>query len=177
MGELTNRLLSYDIKPREFAVMSLRLAMEIAEEYMRITGIEVSVAFMPNGPDHSPTSLQAGMCGVYAFLAGDCCVKVGKAGPKSKARWNSHHYNLDETTPSAMTKSIIKNRGQFKKCYPDTKHREIDRLDKQNIQQWIKSNMDRMEFLMKYQGDGIALNLLEALVQYRLKPIFEGRLA
>ena len=157
--------------------MNQEVANKIAEEFRRITDIEVSATFMPNGSSHNPTSLQTGMCGVYAFMAGDCCFKVGKAGPKSKARWNSHHYNLDETTPSTMPKSIIKNRGRFKRCFPEAKHSEIDQLKKENIQQWIKGNMSRIEFLMKDQSDGLALNLLEALVQFHLKPIFEGRRA
>lgn len=157
--------------------MSQNVAKEIAQEFKRITDVEISATFMPSGPGHNPTSLQKGMCGVYAFMSGDCCFKVGKAGPKSKARWNSHHYNLDETTPSTMPKSIIKNRALFKRCFAEAKHGEIDQLSKENIQQWIKDNMSRMEFLIKDQGDGLALNLLEALVQFRLKPIFEGRCA
>ena len=76
-----------------------------------------------------------------------------------------------------MPKSVIKNRDRFKKCFPEGKHSEIDQLEKKNIQQWIKGNMSRMEFLMKDQDDGLALNLLEALVQFHLKPIFEGRRA
>ena len=35
--------------------------------------------------------------------------------------------------------------------------------------------MSRLEFLIEEQDDGVALNLLEALVQFHLKPIFEGR--
>ncbi|MDG4813401.1 hypothetical protein P8629_10310 [Hydrogenovibrio sp. 3SP14C1] len=155
--------------------MNQAFADRIAEEFKGITGIEVFQEFMDSGPTHNPTSLQTGMCGVYAFVAGEHCFKVGKAGPKSKARWNSHHYNLDETTPSTMPKSIFKYRGPFKQCFPEGKHREIDELNKENIQQWIKENMSRMEFLIEDQGDGFALNLLEALVQFHLKPLFEGR--
>lgn len=157
--------------------MNQEVTNEIAAEFSRITGIEVSATFMPNGSSHNPTSLRTGMCGVYAFMTADWCFKVGKAGPKSKARWNSHHYNLDETTPSTMPKSIIKNRDRFKECFPEAKHSEIDQIKKENIQQWIKDNMSRIEFLMMDQGDGLALNLLEALVQFHLKPIFEGRSA
>ncbi|MFU1520394.1 hypothetical protein ACM25P_18195 [Vreelandella alkaliphila] len=155
--------------------MNQALADRIAEEFKGITGIEVFLEFMDRGPTHNPTSLQTSMCGVYAFVAGEYCFKVGKAGPKSKARWNSHHYNLDETTPSTMPKSIFKYKDRFKRCFPEGKYREIDKLNKENIQQWIKENMSRMEFLIEDQGDGFALNLLEALVQFHLKPLFEGR--
>jgi hypothetical protein len=80
--------------------MNQVVANRIATEFKSITGIEVSPTFMLNGPEHKATSLQTGLCGVYAFMVGDYGIKVAKAGPKSKARWNSHHYNLDETTPS-----------------------------------------------------------------------------
>jgi hypothetical protein len=130
---------------------------------------------MKNGKSHNPTTLQRGWCGVYVFMNDNCCFKVGKAGAKSKARWYSHHYNRDETTPSTLPKSIMKHKEQFKNQYPAEKHKEIDSLSKANIQDWIKTNMSRIEFLVKDSGDSFALALLEALAQYHLKPIFERK--
>lgn len=115
------------------------------------------------------------MCGVYVFMNDKGCFKVGKAGSKSKARWNSHHYNLDETTPSTLPKSIIKNKTKFKEYFPLELHQEIDALEKSNFQEWIKNNLSRIEFLFKDNGDLFTLNLLEALAQFHLKPIFEGK--
>lgn len=155
--------------------MSQEIADTIKAEFERITSIEVSATFMPEGVTHVPTTLPTGKTGVYVFLAGHYCFKVGKAGAKSKARWNSHHYNLDETTPSTLPKSILKHRAKFKKCYPQEKHNEIDALDKPTIQSWIRKNMSRIEFLIPDNGDTTTLNLLEALAQFHLKPIFEGR--
>ena len=74
-----------------------------------------------------------------------------------------------------MPKSIMKHKEKFKKQYPPEMHREIDLLSKRDIQNWIKSNMSRIELLMKDNGDSFALGLLEALAQYRLQPIFEGK--
>ncbi len=155
--------------------MSQEIANTIKAEFERLTGVEVSATFMPEGEAHIPTTLPTGKSGVYVFLAGAYCFKVGKAGAKSKARWNSHHYNLDETTPSTLPKSILKNMDKFKKCYPATKHQEIDALGKSNIQSWIRNNMSRMEFLIPDNGDPTVLNLLEALAQFYTKPLFEGR--
>ena len=155
--------------------MSQLIADSIKAEFEQLTQIQITAVFMAKGHTHSPTTLQAGMCGVYAFLGDACCFKVGKAGTKSKARWNSHHYNLDGTTPSTLPKSIIKNKTRFKREFPIDKHREIDALSKSNIQDWIKNNMSRIEFLLKEDGETFALNLLEALAQFRLKPIFEGK--
>lgn len=156
--------------------MNQDIADRIKAEFERITGVTVSATFMDKGEAHSPTMLKKGFCGVYAFMAGEYCFKVGKAGPKSKARWNSHHYNLDETTPSTLPKSIRKNLATFKNIFPREQHGEIDALDKATIQDWIKTNLGRIEFLIADSGDNFTLNLLEALAQYHLKPIFEGRL-
>jgi hypothetical protein len=155
--------------------MSQEIADIIKAEFERLTGVAVSATYMPKGQNHSPTTLQTGWCGVYVFMNEKCCFKVGKAGSKSKARWNSHHYNLDETTPSTLPKSIIRHKEHFKEKYSVDKHQEIEGLAKSNIQYWVKNNMSRIEFLMKDNGDSFTLNLLEALAQYHLKPIFEGK--
>jgi hypothetical protein len=155
--------------------MSQEIANQIKAEFERLTNIEVSATYMKNGSSHTPTTLQKGMCGVYVFMNEQHCFKVGKAGAKSKARWNSHHYNLDETTPSTLPKSILKNKDRFKLCYPNEAHDNINALAKANIQQWIKTNISRIELLIQDTNDSFALNLLEALAQFHLKPIFEGK--
>lgn len=155
--------------------MSQETADLIKTEFERLTKISVSATYMAKGQAHKPTTLQTGTCGVYVFMNDQHCFKVGKAGSNSKARWNSHHYNLDETTPSTLPKSIIKNKTRFKKCFPVESHQEIDALEKSNVQKWIKGNMCRIEFLFKDNGDSFTLNLLEALAQFHLKPIFEGK--
>lgn len=155
--------------------MSQEIANLIKEEFERLTNIDVLAIYMPKGLPHKPSTLQSGMCGVYVFMTDQHCFKVGKAGPKSKARWNSHHYNLDETTPSTLPKSIIKNKIRFKKLFPAELHPGIDALDKSTVQEWIKDNMSRIEFLIKDNGDPFTLNLLEALAQFHLKPEFEGK--
>ena len=155
--------------------MSQEIANTIKAEFERITNISISATFMKNSSAHSPTTLQTGWCGVYVFMNDKCCFKVGKAGVKSKARWNSHHYNLDESTPSTLPKSIMKHKNKFKQQYSIEKHKEIDSLAKSNIQNWIKQNMSRIEFLFQDNGDSFALGLLEAVAQFHLKPIFEGK--
>lgn len=155
--------------------MNQEIANIIKADFERLTSIIVSAIFMQMGQSHNPTSLKAEQSGVYVFMNDNCCFKVGKAGEKSKARWNSHHYNLDETTPSTMPKSIMKYKEKLKSQYPLEKHTEIDFLSKNNIQNWIKNNMSRIEFIIADNNDPFALNLLEALAQYHLKPIFEGK--
>lgn len=155
--------------------MTQDLANAVKADFERLTSLIVVATYMPSGSTHKPTTLKTGTCGVYVFLFREHCFKVGKAGSKSKARWNSHHYNLDETTPSTLPKSIIKDKSKIKQFFAAEFHPEIDALNKSNIQDWIKSNLCRIEFLLVDNGDNFALNLLEALAQFRLKPIFEGR--
>jgi len=129
---------------------------------------------MEKGDSHKPTTLSKDKKGVYVFLLGNHCFKVGKAGSKSQARWNSHHYNLDETTPSTLSKSIKKDLDRFKSFFSELKHDEIDKLNKNNIKEWIQNNISRIEFIISEKESDYALNFLEAFVQFKLRPEYEG---
>lgn len=148
---------------------------KIMLKFNEITSIEVKVLYMNMGEEHIPTTLEKGKQGVYIFFNENTCFKVGKAGSKSKARWNSHHYNIDNSTPSTLAKSIINHKNETKKYFPVEKHTEIDNLSKDNMKNWIKNNMSRIEFIIPEEKNGFSLNLLEALAQFELKPIFEGK--
>lgn len=45
------------------------------------------------GMPHHPKSLPDGMMGIYTFWYNGNFIKIGKAGPKSNARFFSQHYN------------------------------------------------------------------------------------
>lgn len=160
--------------------MDLCKANTIKTEFEKLTGIDVRMSVMNQGDEHNPSPLPTGRCGVYVFFNDKCCFKVGKAGGKSKARWNSQHYNLDGKTPSTLPKSLMKHKDQLKEQYPSEKHPEIDALSKENIQEWIRNNMSRIELLIPDSsqqdfGNNFSLGLLEALAQFHLRPIFEGK--
>lgn len=155
--------------------MSQNLANRLKSEFTTLTGVSCTASFLEKGTSHQPTALSNNQKGVYVFLNGNYCFKVGKAGSKSKARWNSHHYNLDETTPSTFPKSIKKDTGRFKNFFPAGKHQEIDDLNPENIRAWIQNNISRMEFIISGNESDYALNLLEALLQFRLMPEYEGK--
>ena len=113
---------------------------------------------------HTPQSvLPQGSMAVYVFLWGDHCLKVGKIGPKSQARYMSQHYNPNSSS-SNLAKSIL--RQKFELGFPH--------LTETNVGDWIKQNTDRINFLLD-QNLGISvLSLMEAFLQCRLKPKFEG---
>ena len=157
--------------------MSQELANKLKEEFKQITNITCEATFMEKGENHKPTTLKKDEQGVYVFLLDEnTCFKVGKAGPKSPARWNSHHYNIDESTPSTFTKSILKDLDKFKTYFDSSLHSEIDNIKEQkNSKEWIQNNISRIEFKISSQESAFALNLLEALIQFRLQPIYEGK--
>lgn len=149
---------------------------KIVKIFTEITKSKIDVTIMDKGDTHRATTLKKGTHGVYIFFNENVCFKVGKAGLKSKARWNSQHYCLDETTPSTLSKSIIGNRDVFKAYFTTEKHIEIDNLNKENIREWMQDNLCRVEFIIADGENKNELNLLEAISIYELNPIFEGKI-
>ena len=179
----------------------------LANKFKSITGIHCTATFMEKGISHQPTTLGAGERGVYVFLLNEkTCFKVGKANINSTAMWNSHHYCLDKTTPSTLTKSILNDFENFKLHFKDKSvaeelelmgnvikeyiHDETDfrstikKLSKENVKElsellnlkeFIKSNISRIEYVIREECTDYALSLLEALIQYELNPIYEGK--
>lgn len=157
------------------AVSSSQIVADFAEA-ARLAGIPIEVADIEvqefPAPHRPPSSLPPGKLAVYVFMmaGSDSCLKVGKVGRKSGARYCSQHYGANRA-PSTLARSLIKSKGQFaSSAYP---------LDESNISRWICENTDRISFLisseLKDGKDGVAtLSLLEAFIQCRLKPKFEG---
>jgi len=155
--------------------MSQDIVDSLKLEFETLAKVKCRGDFLEKGDSHRPSTLSKNEKGVYVFSDGAYCFKVGKAGSKSKARWNSHHYNLDATTPSTFPKSIIKDIERFKRFFPADKHQEIEGLCRENIKEWIQNNTSRMEFIISGDESDYALNLLEALLQFRLMPEYEGK--
>ena len=112
-------------------------------------------------PHRPPTCLPPGKMAVYAFFFNGRCLKVGKVGPNSEARYTSQHY-LPNSSPSNLAKSMLKNKSDFRN------------LTRANAGAWIKKNTDRINFLLDQKKGNPALSLLEAFLHCRLEPRFEG---
>lgn len=52
----------------------------------------------------------------------------------------------------------------------------MDSLSDENIEDFIKQNMNRINIYIDISKGEFYLNLLEALLHYRLNPIFEGKI-
>lgn len=152
-----------------------KLNIKIITHFKRITGINCSCQLFEKGADPNYTTLLKQEQGVYVFYAGDVCFKVGKAGSQSQARWNSHHYNLDKWTKSALTKSISQDLTFFKSFFEQSLGDEILRLNSNNIKCWIKAHLSRIEFKISAKESKFTLSLLESLIQYYFNPVYEGK--
>jgi len=133
----------------------------------KLAGVDVPndciTAEMLRKPHSQPSSLPSGKMAVYVFLLGESCLKVGKVGPKSQARYTSQHYNPNSSN-SNLAKSILKNKTEL----------GLPNLTDSTVGDWIKSETDRMNFIFD-QTLGISiLSLMESFLQCRLKPRFEG---
>lgn len=61
-----------------------------------------------SAPHRRPSRLPEGRQAVYAFFLGDTCLKVGKAGPKTAARFISQHYGFNApSTLATDRKSVV----------------------------------------------------------------------
>ena len=90
------------------------------------------------------------------------CYKVGKVGTNSNARYQSQHYT-SASSGSNLAKSILNDYSLNDKI-------EIQ----ENVGTWIKQNTTRINLKLKSNRGAFALSLLEAFVQNRLKPKYEG---
>jgi len=113
-------------------------------------------------PHSPPASLPPGKMAVYVFFWNDKCLKVGKVGPKSQARYTSHHYNPN-SSQSNLAKSILQHKEKLGL-----------KIDESKIGDWIKENLSRINFLLDKELGIPVLSLMEAFFQCKLRPMFEG---
>lgn len=114
-------------------------------------------------PHSPPTSLPSRKMAVYVFMWNDKCLKVGKVGPRSQARYTSQHYN-PKSSNSNLAKSILKNKEEL----------GLTGLTDSNVGDWIKTYTDRVNFILDENLGIPVLSLMESFLQCRLRPMFEG---
>jgi hypothetical protein len=142
--------------------------------HLRLSLTDVRAELSP-APHKRPASLPSGTQAVYAFFLGDRCLKVGKAGPKTQARFTSQHYGIN--APSTLAKSILKHRTSTAALLPIERRQELDILDESSIGRWMERNTSRFHVFLPTGAGAFALSLLEAFLQCRLQPLFEGKVA
>jgi hypothetical protein len=149
--------------------MSMASPQDIARDFTAaavLAGVPISASEIEidelAAPHQRPPFLPKGKLAVYAFIYGDRCLKVGKAGEKSAARYCSQHYGMN--APSTLAKSLLSNQSRI----------GVSGLNEVNVGEWICQNTRRVNFLLPSSRGVFLLSLLEAFVQCRLNPEFEG---
>ena len=122
--------------------------------------IRIEILKMPHRP---PNTLPKGKMAVYIFSQNNRVLKVGKVGWRSQARYTSQHYNAG-TARSTLAASILKDEDAVERYG----------VNEANVSDWIKENTDRVDFILDADLGVRVLTLLEAFVQCRLQPRFEG---
>lgn len=122
----------------------------------------ITIEALPK-PHIPPKHLPDGKMAVYVFSTETEILKVGKVNTGSKGRYVNHHYN-PKAAGSTLAKSLIE----------DENIPSLFKQNKETISDLIKEHTDRVNFLLDAELGPFVLNLFEAYVQCRLKPIYEG---
>ena len=139
----------------DFLAVATLAGIKVAQDAIRIEALP-----MPYKP---PSNLPRGKMAVYVFSDRDRVLKVGKVGWRSQARYTSQHYH-PRSAKSTLTASLLKDKGVASKYG----------LNGENVSAWIKENTDRVNFILDADLGVRTLTLLEAFIQCRLQPVFEG---
>jgi hypothetical protein len=138
---------------------------KIIEEVSGILGKPIDkekYKIVDRGMPHNPQSLPVGVMGVYTFWYNGSFLKIGKAGPKSNARFLSQHYN-PRSAQSTLASSILSD-----------KNMENKSITEDNVGEWIKNNCRRIDVLLDVSLGIFALELVEAALHYKYEPTYEG---
>lgn len=114
-------------------------------------------------PHAPPKRLPKGKMAVYVFSYQGKALKVGKVGPKSQARYTTQHY-IPGSAPSTLAASLVKGGKEI----------GVAGLTEENVTEWIKANTERWNFVLDASCGVHVLTFLEAFLQCRLQPAFEG---
>ena len=114
------------------------------------------------GCPHIPRGLPKGKMAVYTFQRDGKYLKIGKVGPKSSARFKNQHYG-PHRAKSNLARSLLAD-ADLAMCS----------LSENNIDQWIRNNIRRVDILIDERTDIFVLNFLEAFLHCKFRPKYEG---
>ncbi len=122
----------------------------------------ISIEQQPK-PHTPPKELSEEKMAVYVFSTDTEVLKVGKANTGSENRYLYQHYNPD-AAGSTLAKSLMQ----------DENIPSMLRPVKESVSDMIMERTDRVNFLLDVELGLFVLNLFEAYIQCRLRPIYEG---
>lgn len=112
---------------------------------------------------HKPPNLPKSRFAVYAFFWNGQCLKVGKVGQNSQARFTSQHY-LPSSSASNLAKSVLAAKNEL----------GLNEITDASVGDWLKENTERVNFILDADLGVPVLTLLEVFLQCALSPRFEG---
>lgn len=148
-----------------FTLNSLNDLKEQLLQIIRSTGTEINdnqIIILDRGIPHKTSTLPIGKMAIYSFIYQDDFLKIGKAGAKSNARFNSQHYN-PKNSQSNLAKSLLSD--------PELINLK---LEEKSVSEWIKNNIRRIDFLIDATLEVFVLNLIEAFLHLKYRPKYEG---
>ncbi|MEH7612041.1 hypothetical protein [Gottfriedia acidiceleris] len=134
-------------------------------EICKLADIELndhSIIIDDRGYPHVPRKLPEGYMAIYVFHFENEFIKIGKVGPKSSSRFQSHHYN-PKSSKSNLAKSILLDDRML-----------IYNLNDLNVGSWIKENIHRVDIFIDESIGVFTLNLIEAFLHCKYNPRYEG---
>ena len=114
-------------------------------------------------PHEPPEKLPDGCAAVYSFIHDGKFLKIGKANKKSLARYQSQHYSC-YAAQSTLAKSICAD-----------EQMQVLGAGEEGIKEWIMNNTRRIDILVKCENSYWATTLVEAILQYKYMPRYEGK--
>jgi hypothetical protein len=111
--------------------------------------------------NHIPKKLPKKKIAVYSFVYNGIFLKIGQAGIKSNARYQSQHY-YPSSSNSNLAKSIL-NDPMFKNF-----------LNEDMISGWIKENCERYDIIINSYLGKNTLNYIEGMLHMKYNPKYEG---
>lgn len=168
IGNCYEKMGALELDSESQAVLEKSAADLISDFYKvaKLSGIDLPADALSYelllAPHLPPSSLPKGKIAVYVFSWNGKYLKVGKVGPKSQARFTSHHYN-SKSSNSNLSKSLLKASEDMNIAVTD-----------ETVGGWLKGNVDRVNFLLDDKYGMMTLSLLEAFLHCRLRPRFEG---
>lgn len=122
--------------------------------------IEIEDLGVPHQP---PKTIPKGKMAVYSFFYNGQALKIGKAGPKSKARYTSQHYSSG-SAPSTLAASLENKPEKI----------GLTKSEVSDSKEWLKQNTRRINFIINNRLGVDVLNLVEAFLIAKLAPVYEG---
>lgn len=123
---------------------------------------EDQIEILDHGVPHVKPSatLQKDNYAIYLFFHEEKSLKIGKCGPKSKARFVYQHYG--KSARSTLFRSL------------EADHYYSNLIGEDNIELWMLNNLRRISIIIDQKLGIYFVNYVEALLHLKYQPLFEG---